>query len=132
METLRTIEVGMGQRLSVLETGRRRRFSEDFKLSVVAESYAPGAVVTHVAHRHGVRPGQIYHWRALARGDVGRAVTGAAPAFVPVMAGPYAVEPPAAPSPLVVVLGKGRRIEVLPGFDSATLSGVVTTLEGLR
>ncbi|WP_284361810.1 hypothetical protein [Candidatus Phycosocius spiralis] len=49
METLQTIAAGYGRRLDVVETGLRRRFSDDFKLSVVAESYAAGAVMTQRA-----------------------------------------------------------------------------------
>ena len=40
METLQTIVAGYGGRLDVVDLGRRRRFSDDFKLAVVAESYA--------------------------------------------------------------------------------------------
>ena len=42
---------------------RRRRWSEEQKRAIVAESFAPGAVVTEVARRADVSPGQIYRWR---------------------------------------------------------------------
>jgi transposase len=42
---------------------RRRRWSEEQKRAVVAAAFAPGAVVTEVARRADVRPGQIYRWR---------------------------------------------------------------------
>jgi transposase len=42
---------------------RRRRWTEDQKRAIVAESFAPGAVVNAVARRAAVCPGQIYRWR---------------------------------------------------------------------
>jgi transposase len=87
METLQTIAAGYGRRLDVVDLGGRRRFSDDFKLAVVAESYAAGAVITQIARRYGVDPSQIYVWRVQARGDgggVGR--ISEPPAFVPVVA----------------------------------------------
>src|SRR5437660_4717664 len=42
---------------------RRRRWSEDQKRAIVAESFVPGAVVSNVARRADISAGQIYHWR---------------------------------------------------------------------
>jgi transposase len=42
---------------------RRRRWSEERKRAIVAESLVPGAVVREVARRADVGPGQIYRWR---------------------------------------------------------------------
>ncbi len=42
---------------------RRRRWSEEQKRAIVAASLAPGAVVSDVARRADVGPGQIYRWR---------------------------------------------------------------------
>jgi|SRR5579864_3434362 len=42
---------------------RRRRWSEEQKRAIVAASLAPGAVVSEVARRADVGPGQIYRWR---------------------------------------------------------------------
>ena len=39
---------------------RRRRWSAEQKRAIVAESLAPGAVVTEIARRMDIRPGQIY------------------------------------------------------------------------
>jgi len=44
-------------------TERRRRWSEEQKRAIAAESLAPGAVVSEVARRADVRPSQIYRWR---------------------------------------------------------------------
>jgi transposase len=42
---------------------RRRRWSAEQKRAIVAESLAPGAVVTEIARRAEICPGQIYRWR---------------------------------------------------------------------
>ena len=56
---------------------RRRRWSEEQKRAIVAESLAPGAVVSEVARRADVGAGRIYCWRKELR-----AVTNG---FAPVM-----------------------------------------------
>ena len=51
---------------------RRRRWSEDQKRAIVAAAFAPGAVVSEVARRAEICPGQIYRWRQdLAEGRGG-------------------------------------------------------------
>ena len=42
---------------------RRRRWSDDEKRAVVAAAFSPGAVVSVVARRADLHPGQIYRWR---------------------------------------------------------------------
>ena len=42
---------------------RRRRWSDEQKRAIVAASLAPGAVVSEVARRADICPGQIYRWR---------------------------------------------------------------------
>jgi transposase len=55
-------------RLEVITgTGRRRRFSEDYKTRIVEETLAHGAVVSDVARRHGLTPQQLFTWRRQAR-----------------------------------------------------------------
>jgi transposase len=49
--------------------GRRRRWSWQEKLKIVAESFADGAIVSHVAERHGLRPQQLFAWRRHVRDD---------------------------------------------------------------
>ena len=45
---------------------RRRRFSVEQKLSILAEASAPGANLSDVARRHDLVPAQVFKWRRLA------------------------------------------------------------------
>jgi transposase len=64
--------------------GRRRRFSDEVKGRIVAESFAPGAVVSDVARRHDISPQHLFAWRRAARAGVLSVPAEAAPLFVPV------------------------------------------------
>src|SRR6476619_3573217 len=50
-------------RLEVVETGRRRRFSEDEKLKIVMESLAVPRLVSATARRHGISRSLLLTWR---------------------------------------------------------------------
>ena len=56
-------------------TARRRRWTDEEKAAIVAESTRPGVNVTEVARRFGVNRGLLQTWR---RGAIGEA-----PVFVP-------------------------------------------------
>jgi transposase len=43
--------------------GRRRRWGGEAKGRIVAESYAPGAVVSEVARRHDISAQHLFAWR---------------------------------------------------------------------
>jgi transposase len=61
-------EVGSVHRLEVISgTGRRRRFSDEFRARVVEETLAPDSVVSQIARRHGLTPQQVFTWRRQAR-----------------------------------------------------------------
>lgn len=44
-------------------TERRRRWSDEAKLRILAEADEPGARIGDVARRHDIHPGQIRLWR---------------------------------------------------------------------
>jgi transposase len=46
---------------------RRRRWSAEDKLRIVAETEEPGACVKQVAARHDVYPGLLFTWRRQVR-----------------------------------------------------------------
>ncbi|WKL21626.1 transposase [Agrobacterium tumefaciens] len=93
---------GFVGRYEVVEPRRgNRRWPDDVKARIVAESFEPGARVVDVARRHGVIANQLSDWRRQARdGNLAlpfaAATTrsehdGAEPAFVPLA---IAAEPP--------------------------------------
>jgi transposase len=61
---------------------RRRRWSIEAKLRIVAESQEPGACITAVAARHDVYPSLVFAWRRQFR--EGRLQASDLPGFVPV------------------------------------------------
>jgi transposase len=65
--------------------GRRRRWSVETKGQIVAESYAPGAVVSEVARRHDMSPQHLFGWRKAARAGLLTLPADAVPMFVPVV-----------------------------------------------
>jgi transposase len=65
--------------------GRRRRWSVEAKGRIVAESYAPGAVVSEVARRHDMSPQHLFGWRKAARAGLLTLPADEVPMFVPVV-----------------------------------------------
>jgi transposase len=49
----------------------RRRWSDEAKRRLVAETLVPGAAVHAVAQRHGVNISQLFTWRKRFRTDLG-------------------------------------------------------------
>src|SRR3954454_21667468 len=71
----------------------RRRWSEEDKRRLVAETLGPGETVHGVARRRGVSPSQLFGWRKRYRPEVGRPVAASrVPGF-----GAVAVAPPPVP-----------------------------------
>ena len=51
------------QVLSVSDTGRRRRWTDDEKVRIVEESHRDGVTLAEVARRHEISRSQLYDWR---------------------------------------------------------------------
>jgi transposase len=56
---------------------QRRRWSDEVKAKIVAESCAPGAVVSEVARRHEILPQHLSAWRKAARSGLLKLPNGA-------------------------------------------------------
>jgi transposase len=116
----------------VLGFERRRRWSDDEKLSIVREVSVGGATTTQVAQRHEVTRSQIYGWRRELKHK------GIFPAEVPVRFVSLAPMPPD-PAPaddktgsdalVEIVLIGGRRLRVPAGIDAAALSRLIRATE---
>jgi transposase len=101
--------------------GRRRRWSEETKVRIVAETLAPGAVIAEVARRWQVCSQQVFTWRREMRHS-------APPSFVPIVAeaSPAPREPVS--SPFVEVRLAGALVRVSPDTDPALLVMVLRAL----
>ena len=120
---MRDMRGGGYQRVEVLTGPGRRAWDEATKARVVAESHAPGAVVSAVARRWQIAPQQLFTWRREARAASPEASRGEA-AFVPIVAEPPAAKV-AASEALVEVMLAGAVVRVSPGVDPALLSAVL-------
>jgi transposase len=111
--------------------GRRRRWSEEEKGRIVAESYAPGAVVSEVARRHEISPQHLFAWRKAARDGRLALPADEAAMFVPVMmTAPKPVLPkPSAPSITIEMAGVVVRAEC--GVDVGWLAAVLGAVRAL-
>jgi transposase len=76
-------------RIEVLDgpTGRRR-WPDDLKARIVAESFQPGARVCDVAAKYGLIARHLSEWRSLARKGELVVPIDVAPAFVPLVIEP--------------------------------------------
>ena len=97
---------------------RRRRWSEDQKRAIVAESFAPGAVVSEVARRADISAGQIYRWRQELRGAAGFAQV----LIAPTESAAHGVAPCSEPAIEVEV---GKALVRIPGSIPAALAAAV-------
>lgn len=104
---------------------RRRRWSTAEKAAVVAESFAPGAVTSTIALRHGLHRNQLYAWRRELRSAAVADAGIPLPEFVPVVA-----ESRVAPitSIIEIEIG-GASVRVGPGVDLSFLGEIVRLLK---
>lgn len=124
------------ERLEVVETGRRRRWTDDEKLKIVLESMQAPRAISSTARRHGISRSLLLIWRrSFGAGRAGEAEQ-PKPAFVPAMvvsttASANAPSPAAVPGSgkMVIELGRDRRIIVDAGVDAAALARVLGVLE---
>src|SRR5688572_25052651 len=84
-------------RVEIFQEQARRRWSEEDKRRLVAETLAAGGTVHGVARRYGVNTSQLFTWRKQLRTGADRSARPAAvPGFAAVMiASPAALSAPA-------------------------------------
>ena len=126
-------EVREVRRLEVI-TGAlgRRRWSAEAKARIVAESLAPGVVISEVARRHDLRPQQLFAWRHLAR--QGRlALPAVELSFVPVVgtAADAPAETLATPVGMIEIALGGAVVRVPPEVDGKLLAKVLRAVKAV-
>jgi transposase len=117
--------------------GRRRRWSDEAKILIVAESYATS--VGETADRHGLSKTQVFTWRREARKPGERVQP--EPVFAPVV-----IEAPSAPPARIAPKPKKNRrarggieleidgvvIRVERGAEARTVAAVIQALKASR
>lgn len=111
-------------RLEVVETGRRRRWTEDEKLRIVMESLSGPRLGLATARRYGIARSLLSTWRRRFRVEMAGASR-----FVPAVVVPERSLAPSTLSRMEIVAPNGRRIIVDAGVDAAALSRVLDVLE---
>ncbi|MBA2400543.1 MAG: transposase [Bradyrhizobium sp.] len=108
------------ERLEVVETGRRRRWSDDEKLRVVLESLESPRAISSTARRYGISRSLLMTWRRTFRPEpLGPDVQQAGFVRAMVATGEtVAAEPSASASGrMVIEIGKDRRVIVDASVD---------------
>ena len=133
--------------LDVVDTGRRRRWTDAEKLRIVEESLAGPRRVAATARRNGISRSLLTTWRRLHRQGLLLGGRGVAPGFAPVTVAPEApaigapapetvgcdaaaASAPADPPRVEIVLRGGRRLIVGAGLDAAALAELIAVVEG--
>jgi transposase len=103
---------------------RRRRWSEEQKRALVATAFAPGAIVSEVARRADICPGQLYRWRQELGGGAGFA------AVVVTAADPECGRSIAARTELAIEIEFGgmARVRIPPSIPPELAAAVVRAL----
>jgi transposase len=112
--------------------GRRRRWSDEAKGRIVAESFAPGAIVSEVARRHDILPQHLFAWRKAARTGALSLPVEAAPLFVPLLAELRSEGGmPAADPGVITIEIAGAVVRAAGGIDPAWLRDVLRAVKAV-
>ena len=129
-------DVGGYRRIELISgTERRRRWSDEERAQILAESFEPGANISAVARRHGVSGGLLHCWRKQARALAREEASSDAPTFVPVAitdagcAVKAETETESVPATRMIEIETlGALVRVPTGVDARTLSVVLSAL----
>ena len=123
------------ERLEVVDSGRRRRWSEDEKLKIVLESLAAPRQVSATARRYGIARSQLLQWRRSFRPERSERAERSI-GFVPAVVvsepepGPSTRTGLAAEGTIEIDFTSGARMRVTGAVDPAALRAAVEALTG--
>ena len=122
------------RRMEVVDTGRRRRWSDAEKLRIVEESYRGHRQASATARRHGISRALLHRWRRDAREGV---LTDGeqTPSFIQatVVETPQQDRREGGAHPtgqMEIALANGRRVTVGPDVDAEALRRVLAVADG--
>ena len=133
---------------TLVDSAKQQRWSPEQAASVLAAWKKSGLKLGTFAKQRGLLPERLRWWRDKLMPEAKPAApTGSAIRFAPVRVARKGSTRPGSSSPpppsasplkaregeasLEVVLANGRRVRVAPGFDTASLTRLITTLEAL-
>src|SRR5689334_3932872 len=120
--------------VEIFQGRARRRWSEEDKHRLVAETLGPGETVHGVARRRGVSASQLFAWRKRYRPEIGRPLPASGvPGFAAV-----AITPPPVPTAgdatpvglIEVELACGDRVRITGPADPAVVAAALRALAG--
>jgi transposase len=122
----------MGQITVFSGPERRRRWSDEERLEILSEAFAPGACVAEVARRRDVSTALVYTWRRKLRDA--HVETDPDDLTAPGFAAAVVIEDvdvaPSGQQPAIIIdLARGKRISI---FASASPALVASALKALR
>ena len=121
MESTREFLIGLGV---IFSADGRRRWPDDLKARIVAETLLPGATVNDVAAKYGLKPNHVSSWRRMAKdGDLVLPVLEEEAAFAPLVVfedPPLPPVPDVAPSAPPIEIAAGDILIKLDGATPAT------------
>ena len=113
------------QVLSVSDTGRRRRWTDDEKIRIVEESFGDGVTLAEVARRHDISRSQLYDWRYRHKNGL----LAAGPQFLRVFQVEDGSGRTDVPAPVLTIdLGPRCRVSIPSGFDMEAAARLLNSL----
>ena len=114
----------------------RRRWSEDEKRALVAETFVEGQTVNAVARRHNISRSMLFGWRKQYRESLSRTPATPRPiSFTPVaVAGPEPATPPTSPAPPAAVplieleFASGAKVRISGSADPNLTAAVIKAM----
>jgi transposase len=122
---------GSFRRLEVITgIGRRRRWTDEEKARIVAESLDPATTASAVARRHGLHVSQLFTWRQQLQRRASSVETSGTPGFVPVLLAEDSAVSAEAVGRMEIALGPAV-VRVGADVDAAALRRVLEAVRSL-
>ena len=110
--------------------GRRRRWTDEDKARIVAESLDPATTTSAVARRYGLHVSQLFAWRQQLQRSASAATEVSGPGFVPILLAEDGAAPVTAAGRMEIALG-AVVVRVGADVDGPALRRVLEVVRGL-
>ena len=110
--------------------GRRRRWTDEEKAWIVAESLDPATTVSAVARRHGLHVSQLFTWRQQLQRSASAATASGGSGFVPVLVAEDSAVPAEPVGRMEIALGPAV-VRVGADVDAGALRRVLEVVRDL-